>query len=356
MSLSLDQFSYDLPKELIATYPPRVRGQSGLLVVDRRSQQVERRKYADLVDYLNEGDCLVINNTKVIKARLTAQKTNGVKRELLVLEQHGGGGGNWYRHQVLYRRKLTVGDELTVGKHKLVVRQILDGGVAEIESETNLLELCEQFGEPPLPPYIKRRATKSDVERYQTVFAQTSGSVAAPTASLNMTDELLTRLHNKGVKIAYLTLHVGLGTFLPIRVEDLSNHQMHREFFEIPKATIAEIYDAKNRGSRIVALGTTVARTLEYAYDDILALGAKLADEPEHITNDILSGEADNFIYPGYQFRLVDALITNFHAPKSTVLMLAAAFAGWDLLMQAYDLAISQQMYFLSYGDSMLIV
>lgn len=352
--MELSDFNYDLPKELIANYPPKVRGQSGLLVVDRYSQQIERRKYTDLIDYLNEGDCLVINDTKVIKARLLAQKTNGAERELLVLEQHGG--GNWYRHQVLHRRKLSVGDELMVGGHKIAVRQVLDGGVAEIESKVNLLDLCEQFGEPPLPPYIKRRAAESDVKRYQTVFAQVPGSVAAPTASLNMTDQLLVKLRDKGVKIAYLTLHVGLGTFLPIRVDDLSNHQTHREFFKIPKSTIAEVYDAKNRGSRIVALGTTVARTLEYAYGDILSWGAKLADEPEHITNDILSGEADNFIYPGYQFKMVDALITNFHAPKSTVLMLAAAFAGWDLLMRAYDVAIDHQMRFLSYGDSMLIV
>ncbi|MCW1907763.1 MAG: tRNA preQ1(34) S-adenosylmethionine ribosyltransferase-isomerase QueA, partial [Candidatus Saccharibacteria bacterium] len=210
-------------------------------------------------------------------------------------------------------------------------------------SQANLLELAEQTGKVPLPPYMHREATKEDAERYQTVFAHTPGSVAAPTASLNFTDELRQKLEAKGVIVTYLTLHVGLGTFMPIRTDNIEDHEMHSEYFEIPDATVSAINTARKAGHQITAIGTTVARTLEFAAADIIA--GKSA----------ISGEANIFIYPGYSFKLVNCLLTNFHASKSTVLMLTAAFAGWDNLHAAYRTAIQEKYAFLSYGDSMLI-
>ena len=353
--LKITDFNYNLPDELIASRPPRVRGTSGLLVLNRQTQDIIKTKYYNLGDYLQPGDVLVINDTKVIKARLKARKLSGGYRELVVLENHGR-DDDWFGHQVLYHGKLKSGDKLLVGDATIEVLDILGNGVAEVKSQTSLLDLCNKFGLPPLPPYMKREAKTSDIKRYQTVFADRQGSVAAPTASLNVTDELMKRLRQKGVKIVKLTLHVGLGTFLPIREEDVTKHQMHREYFEIPLETVAEIGQAKMDGRRVVALGTTTTRTLEYAADKISQMAKQLADAPEFVMADYLSGEANIFIHPGYEFRLVDAMLTNFHAPKSTVLMMAAAFAGWPLLKQAYNLAISKKMHFLSYGDSMLII
>lgn len=353
--MQLSDFNYDLPESLIAAHPPKIRGQSGLLVLNRQTGVITQAKYANLDEFLQPGDVLVINNTKVIKARLLTKKESGAQRELVLVENHGR-SDDWFIHRVIYRGKLRVGERLLIGDYQLEVMEILGDGLAVIKSSKNLLDICQEYGEPPLPPYMNRRATPADVERYQTVFAKDQGSVAAPTASLNMTEDLLDRLRTKGVIISYLTLHVGLGTFLPIRTENITDHKMHQEYFEIPNETVAQIYDAKLAGRRVVALGTTVTRTLEYACDDIIKLGQQFADDPEHTKSNKLTGEADIFIYPGYQFKLIDALITNFHAPKSTVLMMAASFTGWDLLKQAYDLAIAQQMNFLSYGDSMLII
>jgi S-adenosylmethionine:tRNA ribosyltransferase-isomerase len=353
--LRTTDFIYDLPEELIASHPPKVRGTSSLLVLNRKEQEITKTKYYNLDEYLRSGDVLVLNNTKVIKARLQARKLTGGQRELVVLENHGR-DDDWFRHYVLYHGRLKVGDELLVGDTKIEVLEICGNGTAEVKCQTSLLDLCDKYGAPPLPPYIKRQAEAADVKRYQTVFAELCGSVAAPTASLNMTDDLLKRLHQKGVKIVNITLHVGLGTFLPIREIDVAKHQMHREYFEIPIETVAEIGQAKQDGRRVVAVGTTVARTLEHATSEIQELAQKLADEPEFATQKYIAGEADIFIYPGYKFKLIDGLLTNFHAPKSTVLMLTAAFAGWPFLKQAYDFAINEKMHFLSYGDSMLII
>ncbi len=352
--MKISDFNYVLPENLIADKPPKVRGTSGLLVLDRRDQTIAKRRYFDMVEELVAGDVLVINQTKVIKARLHAKKESGVVRELVVVENHGN-DDDWFTHKVIYRGKIKVGEKLSVGGYQLDVVEIIGDGLALVRSSANLLTVCDELGEPPLPPYMNRRATKSDIKRYQTVFAKDSGSVAAPTASLNMTEELLTKLRAKGIEVAYLTLHVGLGTFLPIRTDNLEDHKMHKEYFEIPQSTIARIYDAKRRNRRVVALGTTVTRTLEYANDEIMAMGQKLADDPEHTSRDKLIGEADIFIYPGYEFKVVDVMITNFHAPKSTVLMMASSFAGWDFLKSAYQYAIDEEMKFLSYGDSMLI-
>ena len=234
----------------------------------------------------------------------------------------------------MYRGKLHEGDKLKIHQDEITIRTLLGGGIAEVSSNRPLAEIAEDYGTVPLPPYLHRDAEESDKIRYQTVWGSHMGSAAAPTASLNMTEELLEKLKNKGVIIKYLTLHVGLGTFLPIRSDNVEDHKMHSEWYNIPDDTIAAIKDAK----RVIAVGTTVARTLEY-----------------YARTGKTQGEDDIFIYPGFEFQIVDALLTNFHAPKSTVLMLASAFAGWEHLHQAYDYAVSQKYNFLSYGDSMFI-
>lgn len=344
--MKISDFDYDLDENLIADRPPTVRGQSQLLVLDRANQSITKRHYGDVVDYLSAGDVLVINDTKVLKARLIAHKATGVERELIVLEAHAQ-QDNWHHHRVMHRGRIRAGEMLTVGDYQLEVVEVLGGGVAEVKSQVDLLTICEKCGTPPLPPYMNRRADASDIERYQTVWAKHIGSVAAPTASLNMTDETLARLRAKGVQVVYLTLHVGLGTFLPIRTDEVEAHHMHQEYFAVPAATITAIRQAKQAGRRVVGLGTTVTRTLEYLAPVILDDAAPPHDQ---------IGEADIFIYPGYQFRVIDGLLTNFHAPRSTVLMLAAAFAGWEFLQRAYAYAQAEQMHFLSYGDSMLIL
>lgn len=341
--MKLSDYSYELPEELIADRPPKMRGSSRLLVLRRASGAVEDSRYADVADYLEPGDLLILNDTKVIKARLTARKDSGVERELIILEKHGQ-NDDWHTHKVMYRRSLSEGDRLSIGDATATVERILGDGLAIVKSSGDMLELAERYGRVPLPPYMRREATPLDVERYQTIWAKDKGSVAAPTASLNMTDAILVSLRNRGVGIAYLTLHVGLGTFMPIRTDSVEDHRMHQEYFEIPSATVAAIQATKQAGRRIVALGTTVTRTLEYAHE-------ALQQTPRNI-----SGEADIFIYPGYTFKTIDGLLTNFHAPKSTVLMLAAAFAGWTQLRAAYEHAMLEQYHFLSYGDSMLIL
>ena len=342
--MNLADFHYDIPERLIATEPPEQRGDARLLVLNRRTGAFADKHYADVVEYLQAGDVLVINDTKVIKARIIATKPSGGERELILVEKHGR-TDDWHTHKVLYRRKLKVGDELFVNDNRLIVQEILGDGLAVIQSSRDLLEIADEYGSVPLPPYMKRDATAADIERYQTVFAREQGSVAAPTASLNMTADTLAKLRDKGVIVTYATLHVGLGTFLPIRVDDVTEHKMHKEYFEVPAATIQAIRTAKASGHRVIALGTTVTRTLEYAHEQILA--GPVAD---------ISGEADIFMYPGYEFKTIDGLLTNFHMPESTVLMLTAAFAGWDKLKPAYLHAIEHDYRFFSYGDSMLIL
>lgn len=340
--MKASDFDYDLPDAAIAVRPPHQRGTTKLLVLDKNTGTLIDKQYSDIAAFLENDDILVINDTKVIKARLFAQKENGAERELIILEKHGE-KDDWYRHKVLYRRTMKAGDRLSIGNHILEVEMLLEEGVAIIKSKTNLLDLAEEYGEVPLPPYLHRKPETYDAERYQTVWAKYAGSVAAPTASLNMTDKNLANIKAKGVKVCPITLHVGLGTFLPIRTEDLQDHIMHQEYFYIPLDTIKTIQIGKKQRRQIVALGTTVARTLEYAADKLLSSSSELA------------GEADIFIYPGYKFKVVDALITNFHAPKSTVLMMAAAFSGWEKLKNSYEYAKKNGYNFLSYGDSMLI-
>lgn len=341
--MRVSDYTYELPEELIAQFPPEERGSTRLLVLDSKTGSIEHRHYQDMSDYLEAGDVVVLNNTRVIKARLQATTASGKPRELLLLEDHHN--TDFKQRKALYKGKIRQGDILTVRGTAVMVESILGDGIARIRSDVNLLELAEHEGSVPLPPYMHRDATPEDINRYQTVFAKEPGSVAAPTASLNFTKELEQKLTQKGVHIAYLTLHVGLGTFLPIRSDDVEGHTMHSEYFEIPEETVKILQNARNDRGKIVAIGTTVARTLEYAADRILEQDARQ-----------LTGEANIFIYPGYKFKVVDILLTNFHAPKSTVLMLAAAKAGWKNLEQSYQEAMREKYAFLSYGDSMLII
>ena len=332
----VSDYNYNLPEERIAKFPPKERGSTRLLVLDHSTGNIVDSYYRDLTDFLNPGDLLILNDTRVMQSRLFCHLPDGRQRELVALEKHGD-----EPQRVMYRGKLHDDDTLYINgtTEEIKISKIIGNGIAEVESAIPLAKLAEKYGTVPLPPYLHRDATEADKKRYQTVWAKHMGSAAVPTASLNMTEELLEELKQKGVIIKYLTLHVGLGTFLPIRSDKVEEHQMHSEWFNIPEDTLQEIERAhKADQSRVVALGTTVARTLEY-----------------YAKTGKTSGEDDIFIYPGFKFQLVDALLTNFHAPKSTVLMLAAAFAGWDHLKNAYDHAVQENYNFLSYGDSMFI-
>ena len=373
--MELKDYTYELPEDRIAAHPPKIRGTSRLIALNRKNGEITDSFYKNIADFFEKGDLLILNDTKVIKARLFATKENGAERELVILERHSF-DSDWHKHKVMYRGKLKAGNKLFVknsspeeknqnqnSKAEIVVEEILGDGIAIVSSKADLRELCENFGTVPLPPYMRRDATPLDIERYQTVFAEEKGSVAAPTASLNMTEEILYSLRKKGVEIKYLTLHVGLGTFMPIRVEKIEEHKMHQEYFEIPAETAEEIRKTHQNGGRVFALGTTVARTLEYAHNAIFekSLNGNSGNREDlskvsKNQNGDLSGEADIFIFPGYEFKTIQGLITNFHAPKSTVLMLASAFAGWENLKNAYNHAIQNGEYkFLSYGDSMII-
>ncbi|NTU54603.1 MAG: tRNA preQ1(34) S-adenosylmethionine ribosyltransferase-isomerase QueA [Chlorobiaceae bacterium] len=340
--MRVSDFDYTLPEERIATWPPTERGSTRLIVLDRRAGTIVHSLYASLDEQLRSGDLLVLNNSKVIQARLIAHKPTGGRIELMLLEKHED-----EQNLVLYRGRLKAGDRLLTQGYELLVEELPEDGVARLSGAgTSLVDLFEAHGSVPIPPYLRRDAAEVDRERYQTIFAELPGSVAAPTASLNLTDDLLEKIRSKAVQIAYVTLHVGLGTFLPIRSESFEEHVMHREFYNIPEASVRKIGQTKSSGGRVVAVGTTVTRALEHASSGLLERG---------FTQEV-SDEADIFIYPGYTFRIVDALLTNFHAPRSTVLMLTAAFAGTELLKQAYQEALANDYRFLSYGDSMLII
>lgn len=340
--MNINDYNYHLPKERIAQQPTKIRGKSRLLAINKSLNRIEHKLYYDVVDYLRAGDVVVLNNTKVIKARLIGRHNNKT-REFLLLERHSP-EMDTHHWKVLCRGEVKPGEKYIVGNSDIIVSEVLGDGIATISSADNLLKISNNFGSVPLPPYMNRDATKQDIERYQTEFALTSGSVAAPTASLNFTGQLIRKLQEKRVNVVYLTLHVGLGTFLPIRTNNLKNHKMHSEYFEIPTSTIHAIRDSKKSSNKVLAVGTTVTRTLEYAHNQIINGPLKT-----------IIGEADIFIYPGYKFKTTDYMLTNFHAPKSTVLMMAAAFAGWDNLENAYQEAIKEKYAFLSYGDSMLI-
>ncbi len=341
--MNVSDYDYHLPDELIATHPPKTRGASKLLVLRRGQTIIEHRMYANLPDLLRPGDVVVINDTKVIKARLITKNSSGNPRELLLLEKHGS-DTDWHTHKALHKGSIKPGEYLSIANERIEVIQLHGNGIATVRCKNDLLAVAQKHGTVPLPPYMKRDATADDIIRYQTEFASHMGSVAAPTASLNLTEQIIKNFELNGIDVQRMTLHVGMGTFLPIRSDSLEGHKMHKEYFSIPTETVTAIRHAKQNGGRVITVGTTVTRALEYAAHSIM-----------EGTPSTINGEADIFIYPGYDFKIVNGLVTNFHAPRSTVLMMAAAFAGWNNLKHTYDEAVKMKYAFLSYGDSMFI-
>lgn len=343
MNLTTEDFDFDLPEELIAQTPLKDRTMSRLLVLNRETGKMVNRHFYDILEYLNEGDALVLNNTRVLPARLYGEKEEtGAHLEVLLLTNTEG---NCWETLIKPAKRAKVGTVISFGDGRLkaVVREELEHGgrIVEFEYEGVFLEVLESLGEMPLPPYIKERL--EDPERYQTVYAKENGSAAAPTAGLHFTQDLLEKIKAKGVEIVYLTLHVGLGTFRPVSVDRIEEHQMHSEFYKLTDEAAEKLNQVKANGGRVVAVGTTSIRTLE-------TIGTKFNGE---IHAD--SGWTDIFITPGYQFKLVDAFSTNFHLPKSTLVMLVSAFAGRELTLEAYQHAIDERYRFFSFGDAMFI-
>ena len=336
-------FYFDLPEELIAQDPLEDRSSSRLLVLDKETGETSHHIFKEIVDYLNPGDCLVINDTKVIPARLIgAREGTGAKIEVLLLKRKEN---NVWETLVKPGKKARPGAKITFGDG------ILKGEIIDVVDEGNRLiqfhydgifeEILDQLGEMPLPPYITHKL--KDKNRYQTVYAKNDGSAAAPTAGLHFTRELLKQVEDMGVKIAHVTLHVGLGTFRPVKVDDVEQHHMHSEFYMVEEDQAKLINDTKKNGGRVISVGTTSCRTLESATDEngILQAG---------------SGWTEIFIYPGYHFKMIDGLITNFHLPESTLLMLVSALAGKEHIMAAYEEAVKERYRFFSFGDAMLIL
>ncbi|HOQ16071.1 MAG: tRNA preQ1(34) S-adenosylmethionine ribosyltransferase-isomerase QueA [Epulopiscium sp.] len=340
--MNVHDFYYELPKELIAQDPLEDRSASRLLVLDKNTGQMEHDYFKNILSYLNPGDCLVINDTRVIPARLIgARKDTGAKVEILLLTRKEND-----RWETLVKpgKKARPGDVIIFGNGELKaeVEEIIDDGkrIVHLIYQGIFEEVLDRLGEMPLPPYITHQL--KDKDRYQTVYAKHRGSAAAPTAGLHFTEELLEKIRNNNIVIANVTLHVGLGTFRPVKVEDITEHKMHSEYFWIEKEEADKINRAKQAGGRIIAVGTTSCRTLE-----------SCADESGIIRPQ--SGWTDIFIYPGYQFKIVDALITNFHLPESTLIMLVSALAGKDNILNAYKTAVEMRYRFFSFGDAMFI-
>ena len=335
-------FDYDLPQELIAQDPLEQRDSSRLLILVKETGERTHKIFHDIIDYLHEGDCLVINNTKVIPARLIGEREGtGGKVEVLLLKRRSD---NVWETLVKPGKKARPGMRLSFGDGLLhaEVQEVVDEGnrLIRFEYEGIFEEILDQLGQMPLPPYITHQL--KDKNRYQTVYAKYEGSAAAPTAGLHFTEELLEQIRAKGVKIARVTLHVGLGTFRPVKVEDVTEHHMHTEFYHVSEEAADIINETKKQGGRVICVGTTSCRTIESAADD---QGIVHATE----------GDTDIFIYPGYQFKVLDCLITNFHLPESTLLMLVSALAGKENIMAAYREAVEMRYRFFSFGDAMFI-
>ncbi|MBE9388289.1 tRNA preQ1(34) S-adenosylmethionine ribosyltransferase-isomerase QueA [Vagococcus salmoninarum] len=343
MTLSTEDFDFDLPEELIAQTPLANRETSKLLTLDKETGKLTDGHFSDILDELNPGDALVLNNTRVLPARLYGEKPEtGGHVEVLLLTNIEG---NKWETLIKPAKRAKKGTLISFGDGRLqaeVMEEIEHGGrIIEFKYEGVFLEIIESLGEMPLPPYIKERL--EDPERYQTVYAEENGSAAAPTAGLHFTKELLDKIAAKGVELVYLTLHVGLGTFRPVSVDNIAEHQMHSEFYKLTPGAAEKLQQVKAQGGRIVAVGTTSIRTLE-------TIGTKFAGE---IQAD--SGWTDIFITPGYQFKIVDAFSTNFHLPKSTLVMLVSAFATRDYTLAAYHHAIEERYRFFSFGDAMFV-
>ena len=336
-------FYYDLPEELIAQDPLLDRSSSRLMHLNKRTGEICHTDFKHIIDYLNPDDCLVINDTRVIPARLYGSKVGtdaGI--EILLLKRREN---NVWETLVKPGKKAKPGTKISFGDGLLIgeVLDIVEEGnrLIQFQYEGIFEEILDKLGEMPLPPYITHKL--QDKERYQTVYAKNEGSAAAPTAGLHFTKELLEKIEEKGVKIAHVTLHVGLGTFRPVKVDDVENHHMHSEFYVVEEEQAKIINETKAKGGRVISVGTTSCRTLESATDENGILQAK-------------SGWTDIFIYPGYQFKMIDALITNFHLPESTLLMLVSALAGKEKIMHAYEEAVKERYRFFSFGDAMMIL
>lgn len=340
--MKLSEFTFELPKNLIAQTPLKDRASSRLMVLDKNKKTIKHAMFRDILSELESGDCIVLNNTRVLPARLIGAKesTNG-KVEILLLNREDK--DNW---EVMVKpgKKAKVGAVIVFGQGilKATVLDILDGGnrLVKFQYEGIFEEVLDELGQMPLPPYITKQL--KDQERYQTVYSKHIGSAAAPTAGLHFTKELLAEIEDMGVKIAYVTLHVGIGTFRPVKVDNILDHNMHAEYYFVEEKAVNIINTTRKQGGRIIAVGTTSSRTLE-----------SVADENGYIEKS--SGWTDIFIYPGYKFKIVDALITNFHLPESTLIMLVSALAGRDFVLEAYNIAIEKSYRFFSFGDAMFI-
>lgn len=340
--MKVSDFDFDLPEELIAQHPLEKRDSSRLMVLDKNTGEIEHRSFHDVIEYLNEGDTLVLNNTRVMPARLIGEKEGtGGKIEFLLLKRIEGD-----RWECLAKpgKRAKIGQKFTFGEGKLkcTVVDIVEEGnrIIEFSYEGIFEQVLDELGEMPLPPYITEKL--EDKERYQTVYSKEKGSAAAPTAGLHFTEELLREIKAKGVNIAYLTLHVGLGTFRPVKVEDINEHIMHSEYYHLDNENADLINETKKRGNKVIAVGTTSTRTLE-----------TIGDENGFVREQ--SGWTDIFIYPGYKYKVIDELITNFHLPESTLIMLVSALSGKENVMNAYNEAVKKKYRFFSFGDSMLI-
>jgi len=331
--MRLSDFDYTLPRELIAQYPPAERSSARLMVLNRSTGSILHTQFDRVASFVDADDVLVLNNTRVFKARFTGTKMTGGKVEILLIKDVGEG---LWEAMVSHARRFREGMLIAIGgKTNATVREIRSGGKVILKFDDDVMKISEEWGKVPLPHYIRREAVKKDISDYQTVFAKSTGSIAAPTAGLHFTAKLLDEIRGKGTTVSEITLHIGPGTFKPIKNEEIGKHHMDSEFFEIPEPVLTAVGCAK----RVFAVGTSVCRALE-SY-------AKTGEK---------SDWSDLFIYPPFRFRLVNGLITNFHLPRSTPLLLASAFAGTDLLFRAYHEAMKQGYRFLSYGDAMLIV
>ncbi len=341
--LNIEEFDYHLPESLIAQTPLKNRDTSRLLVLHKTNGEIEHRHFKDILEYINPGDTLVLNDTKVMPARLFGIKEDTkAKVEMLMLTQIEG--DDW---EVLLKpaKRIKVGQKLSFGEGKIIaecIKELEQGGrIMRLSYEGILQERLDELGEMPLPPYIKERL--DDPDRYQTVYAKAAGSAAAPTAGLHFTDALLEQLKEKQVNLAFVTLHVGLGTFRPVSVENIDDHKMHSEYYQMSQATADLLNETKAQGKRIISVGTTSTRTLETIRRDHDQFAAK-------------SGWTDIFIYPGFEFKAIDGLITNFHLPKSTLVMLVSAFSSKQYILNAYQTAVEMKYRFFSFGDAMLII
>jgi S-adenosylmethionine:tRNA ribosyltransferase-isomerase len=349
--MKLSQFRFDLPLNLIAQNPTKKREESRLMVINRKTGQIDNRQFSDIMEYFDDKDVFVVNNTKVFPARMYGRKEKtGAKIEVFLLRELNRANRLW---DVIVdpARKIRVGNKLYFGEDDELVAEVIDNTTSRgrtirflwEDSEESFRQMLESMGETPLPKYIKRKPETEDKERYQTVYAKHEGAVAAPTAGLHFSKELIKRLEIQGIRFAEVTLHTGLGTFRQIEVEDLSKHKMDAEYYQVNETACSIVNKAKEGGHRICSIGTTTMRSLESSYT-----AQKLLKPSEGWTN--------HFIHPPYNFNIADSLVTNFHLPKSSLMIMACAFAGYDLMMEAYEKAIKDKYRFFSYGDAMLII